>query len=235
MGVAACSTGVRTARAVSTPGLRPLRFATPQESNTGDKLRSGARVRTRRRGHEAAPPAERRLRREGWCRRKLRQLHPLVRRQRHCRTSLAFVLVARPQRRPNQPRAFEIEHARDKRRKRRSAGGAAECPRRHLRTRAPLRSLSPVFDSCGVAKRSGRNPGVETARAVRSPVEQAATPIRGSTYINHALARRRSCRPRVRRVTSLASTAAALGDLGIRRPWHHCGVRRNVASRWWGF
>jgi hypothetical protein len=47
--------------------------------NTGDKLRSGARVHPRRRGHEAAPPAERRLRREGWCRRKLRQLHPLVR------------------------------------------------------------------------------------------------------------------------------------------------------------
>src|SRR5512146_519344 len=46
--------------------------------NTGDKLRSGARVLPRRRGHEAAPPAERRLRREGWCRRKLRQLHPLV-------------------------------------------------------------------------------------------------------------------------------------------------------------
>ena len=47
--------------------------------NTGDKLRSGARVHAvNRRGHEAAPPAERRLRREGWCRRKLRQLHPLV-------------------------------------------------------------------------------------------------------------------------------------------------------------
>ena len=49
-------------------------------SNTGDKLRSGARVHSVRRGHSAAPPAERRLRREGWCRRKLRQLHPLVRR-----------------------------------------------------------------------------------------------------------------------------------------------------------
>ena len=49
-------------------------------SNTGDKLRSGARVHAaNRRGHSAAPPAERRLRREGWCRRKLRQLHPLVR------------------------------------------------------------------------------------------------------------------------------------------------------------
>jgi len=33
--------------------------------------RSGARVQLGRRGHEAAPPAERRLRREGWCRRKL--------------------------------------------------------------------------------------------------------------------------------------------------------------------
>jgi hypothetical protein len=44
--------------------------------NTGDKLRSGARVRPSRRGHEAACPS--------WqpCRRKLRQLHPLVRRHR---------------------------------------------------------------------------------------------------------------------------------------------------------
>jgi putative transcriptional regulator len=48
--------------------------------NPGDKLRSGARVHFGRRGHSATPPAERRLRREGWCRRKLRQLHPLVRR-----------------------------------------------------------------------------------------------------------------------------------------------------------
>ena len=59
------------------------RFALPphrRSSNTGDKLRSGARVHAvSRRGHSAAPPAERRLRREGWCRRKLRQLHPLVR------------------------------------------------------------------------------------------------------------------------------------------------------------
>jgi hypothetical protein len=41
--------------------------------NTGDKLRSGARVQPGRRGHEAACPC--------WqpCRRKLRQLHPLVR------------------------------------------------------------------------------------------------------------------------------------------------------------
>jgi hypothetical protein len=41
--------------------------------NTGDKLRSGARVHAaNRRGHEAACPF--------WqpCRRKLRQLHPLV-------------------------------------------------------------------------------------------------------------------------------------------------------------
>ena len=45
--------------------------------NTADKLRSGARVRPGRRGHEAACPS--------WqpCRRKLRQLHPLVRRRRH--------------------------------------------------------------------------------------------------------------------------------------------------------
>src|SRR5512143_911348 len=67
------------------PFRRPLldgspAHRTPRPPNTGDKLRSGARVRTRRRGHSAAPPAERRLRREGWCRRKLRQLHPLVRR-----------------------------------------------------------------------------------------------------------------------------------------------------------
>ena len=66
------------------PGRLPLRHALPpQESNTGDKLRSGARVHAvSRRGHSAAPPAERRLRREGWCRRKLRQLHPLVLRRR---------------------------------------------------------------------------------------------------------------------------------------------------------
>jgi hypothetical protein len=31
--------------------------------------------------------------------------------------------------------------------KRRSAGGAASCPRRLVWTRAPLRSLSPVFDA----------------------------------------------------------------------------------------
>jgi hypothetical protein len=50
--------------------------------NTGDEPRSGARVHAvSRRGHSAAPPAERRLRREGWCRRKLRQLHPPVRRR----------------------------------------------------------------------------------------------------------------------------------------------------------
>ncbi len=50
---------------------RALRYGPP---NTGDKLRSGARVRPGRRGHEAACPF--------WqpCRRKLRQLHPLVRR-----------------------------------------------------------------------------------------------------------------------------------------------------------
>jgi hypothetical protein len=54
-------------------------LAPPRPQNTGDKLRSGARVRPGRRGHSAAPPAERRLRREGWCRRKPRQLHPLVR------------------------------------------------------------------------------------------------------------------------------------------------------------
>ena len=61
----------------------PLKLASlPGRPNTGDKLRSGARVHTSRRGHEAAPSAERRLRREGWCRRKLRQLHPLVRRPR---------------------------------------------------------------------------------------------------------------------------------------------------------
>ena len=47
----------------------------PRPPNTGDKLRSGARVRTGRRGHEASCPS--------WqpCRRKLRQLHPLVRRR----------------------------------------------------------------------------------------------------------------------------------------------------------
>ena len=44
-------------------------------SNTADKLRSGARVRPGRRGHEPAPPSAER------CRRKLRQLHPLVRRR----------------------------------------------------------------------------------------------------------------------------------------------------------
>ena len=43
--------------------------------NTADKLRSGARVRPGRRGHEPAPPSAER------CRRKLRQLHPLVRRR----------------------------------------------------------------------------------------------------------------------------------------------------------
>jgi hypothetical protein len=45
-------------------------------SNTADKLRSGARVHARRRGHEAALPSSPR------CRRELRQLHPLVRRSR---------------------------------------------------------------------------------------------------------------------------------------------------------
>jgi len=41
-------------------------------ANTADKLRSGARVRPGRRGHEAAPPHWPR------CRRKLRLLHPLL-------------------------------------------------------------------------------------------------------------------------------------------------------------
>ena len=49
--------------------------------NTGDKLRSGARVQPRRRGHEAALLAVER------CRRKLRQLHPLVRPRRSPPTS----------------------------------------------------------------------------------------------------------------------------------------------------
>jgi hypothetical protein len=61
----------------------PCARSATRPSNTGDKLRSGARVLPRRRGHSAAPSAERRLRREGWCRRKLRQLHPLVRRPPH--------------------------------------------------------------------------------------------------------------------------------------------------------
>ena len=58
----------RTARHAS------RRHPPPSPPNTGDKLRSGARVRSGRRGHEAACPS--------WqpCRRKLRQLHPLVRR-----------------------------------------------------------------------------------------------------------------------------------------------------------
>ena len=77
-GDAAGASELRTPRAVSTPGsASTCCFATGRQ-NTGDKLRSGARVLPRRRGHSAAPPAERRLRREGWCRRKLRQLHPLV-------------------------------------------------------------------------------------------------------------------------------------------------------------
>jgi len=67
-------------RATSVPPFARTSYALP---NTGDKLRSGARVHAaNRRGHEAAPPAERRLRREGWCRRELRQLHPLVGRPR---------------------------------------------------------------------------------------------------------------------------------------------------------
>jgi hypothetical protein len=74
-----------SSRRTSSTRIGPTFSTTPSPShppfglpNTGDKLRSGARVRPGRRGHEAAPPAERRLRREGWCRRKLRQLHPLV-------------------------------------------------------------------------------------------------------------------------------------------------------------
>ena len=57
---------VRSSRSLTRIPLGP--------DNTGDKLRSGARVRAAdRRGHEAACPF--------WqpCRRKLRQLHPLVR------------------------------------------------------------------------------------------------------------------------------------------------------------
>jgi len=45
----------------------------PSRPNTGDRLRSGARVLPRRRGHEAACPIRQP------CRRKLRQLHPFVR------------------------------------------------------------------------------------------------------------------------------------------------------------
>jgi hypothetical protein len=48
----------------------PLSSSCPP--NTADKLRSGARVYPGRRGHEAAPSCWQR------CRRKLRQLHPLV-------------------------------------------------------------------------------------------------------------------------------------------------------------
>ncbi len=61
---------------------RSSRRASPLHGppNTGDKLRSGARVRPRRRGHEAACPCWQR------CRRKLRQLHPLVRRPRRLRS-----------------------------------------------------------------------------------------------------------------------------------------------------
>ncbi len=56
------------------------RFASSRPSNTGDKLRSGARVHAvNRRGHEAAPPYEPSLPTVIGCRRKLRQLHPLVR------------------------------------------------------------------------------------------------------------------------------------------------------------
>ena len=75
-GDAAGASELRARRAVSTPGsASTCCFATGRQ-NTGDKLRSGARVLPRRRGHEAACPC--------WqpCRRKLRQLHPLVRRPR---------------------------------------------------------------------------------------------------------------------------------------------------------
>ena len=54
-------------------------------SNTGDKLRSGARVHVGRRGHEAACPGRQP------CRRKLRQLHPLVRRPRSFLQSVGLV------------------------------------------------------------------------------------------------------------------------------------------------
>ena len=64
----------RSRRAAPVVGRRCALAASPP--NTGDKLRSGARVHAvDRRGHEAACPC--------WqpCRRKLRQLHPLVRRR----------------------------------------------------------------------------------------------------------------------------------------------------------
>ena len=76
--------GDQNASPTSAPNSDSTRFTRilHRPPNTGDKLRSGARVLPRRRGHSAAPSAERRLRREGWCRRKLRQLHPLVGRRR---------------------------------------------------------------------------------------------------------------------------------------------------------
>ena len=75
----------RSARTLGTPTpAHPIRpFVSPLghlcPPNTADKLRSGARVQPSRRGHEPAPPSAER------CRRKLRQLHPLVGRHCHAR------------------------------------------------------------------------------------------------------------------------------------------------------
>jgi hypothetical protein len=73
-GGAAATSALKESRAASTPGSASASFFRSSKGpNTGDKLRSGARVRTCRRGHEAACPSRQP------CRRELRQLHPLVR------------------------------------------------------------------------------------------------------------------------------------------------------------
>ena len=56
-------------------------------------------------------------------------------------------------------------------------GHAASCPRRSTAwTRAPLRSLSPVFDRPVAEQHVEADPGVDTARRLSSADEAAAAP-----------------------------------------------------------
>jgi hypothetical protein len=71
---------MRRSHRVSVGHSRSRQRASVGPQNTGVKLRSGARVYPRRRGHEPAPPVQPFLPFETGCRRELRQLERLVRR-----------------------------------------------------------------------------------------------------------------------------------------------------------
>ena len=149
--------------------------------NTGDKLRSGARVRPRRRGHSAAPPAERRLRREGWCRRKLRQLHPLVRRRAAAQSFGVSPVAARC--RP----ASAPEHSRHGRARRRRPARPRPAS---LRPRLTLDGPSAAIQCRANALRTSARPACHAARR-STPQQQRPCAVETTASSTLAIAARR--------------------------------------------